>query len=314
MDHTAKVWVVNIERLRMTQMLWVNFAHKDSNKEGIQTFVTGSGEHSTQQSRGMLNVWCKTQWVKDLRRDKHRRRAHWLPCGPQFPLCAQPHHQTPKSFSSSGPRSHKTHAYSLCKAAATPSCQLSTDLSPDPLSHFSRVHSLQVSACLLPHFSGSSTLRLSSGLLWEPHLPFGAHSCGRSDFCRKLSAPQVLQWMALNEPWLRENEKPLHTCSSLHRKLVTKAFPLWTYFICKRWHIQMHLGFLLIWCGKTADRKQWSKRKNFIFLDPYKQDCHAMQGHIEKHQEESEVQRHGKWTWPKDFTWVFMAKNREGSG
>lgn len=168
MDHTAKVWVVNIERLRMTQMLWVNFAHKDSNKEGIQTFVTGSGEHSTQQSRGMLNVWCKTQWVKDLRRDKHRRRAHWLPCGPQFPLCAQPHHQTPKSFSSSGPRSHKTHAYSLCKAAATPSCQLSTDLSPDPLAHFSRVHSLQVSACLLPHFSGSSTYGSPLGFSESP--------------------------------------------------------------------------------------------------------------------------------------------------
>lgn len=48
MDHTAKVWVVNIERLRMTQMLWVNFAHKDSNKEGIQAFVTGSGEDSVQ--------------------------------------------------------------------------------------------------------------------------------------------------------------------------------------------------------------------------------------------------------------------------
>lgn len=206
MDHTAKVWVVNIERLRMTQMLWINFAHKDSNKEGIQTFVTGSEEHSTQQSRGMLNVWCKTQWVKDLRIDKHRRRAHWLPCRPQFPLCAPPHHHTPKPFSSSGPRSHKTYAYSLCKAAVTPSCQLSTDLSPNPLFHFSEVHSLHVSACLLPHFLRMSTLRLFSELLREPRLPSEAHSCGKSDFCRKLSAPQVLQCLAFPEWTLTKRE------------------------------------------------------------------------------------------------------------
>lgn len=206
MDHTAKVWVVNIERLRMTQMLWVNFAHKDSDKEGIQTFVTGSGEYSVQQSRGTLNVWCKTQWVEDLMIDKHRRRAHWLPCGPQISLCAQPHHQTPKPFSSSGPRSHKTHAYSLCKASATPSCQLSTDLSPgSSLSLLSSALSTSFSLSL-PHFSGMSTLGLSSELLQEPRFPSGAHSCGKPDFCRKFSAPQVLPWIAFPE-WTLTNSK-----------------------------------------------------------------------------------------------------------
>lgn len=159
-------------------------------------------------------------------------------------------------------------AYSLFKASATPSCQLSTDLSPgSSLSLLSSALSMSFSLSL-PHFSGMSTLWLSSELLQERCFPSGAHSSGKSDFCRKFSAPQVLSWIAFPE-WTLTNSKwgvPTH----LFFMTQEAAFPLWTYFICKRWHIQMHLGFFLIGCGKTADRKQWSWRKNFIFLDTYK--------------------------------------------
>lgn len=178
MNHIAKVWVVNIERLRMSQMLCVNFAHKGSSKKKYRLLSQVVGKHCKKQSRETLSVWCKTQWAKDWMIDTTEEPIDFHLVGPQLPLLCSASTPNTKAVLQQVVPGHIRHMLTGSSKQQPHPCGRFPQISPlDPLCRFTLVHSLQVSACL------------PAPLLLESHLPSGPHSHGKSNSCRKFFAP-----------------------------------------------------------------------------------------------------------------------------